>query len=168
MRGVNFYLGDERFVPADHIDSNSNMVRNSLFPFGVGEEKQFFAIDTSFSSPEVCAQNYDKLIPKSFDVALFGIGLDGHIASIFPQSELFDGGIDGIRATKSAVNHLRITVTPPVIESTKNIFLLANGKVKSDILKKIFFGAIPKDIPASLALGGVWLLDEDSARSLPI
>src|SRR6267154_3239116 len=54
---VNFFFGDERYVPDDDPENNSNMVRSALFaPLNI-EESNIFSVDTSLS-PDEAAKNY--------------------------------------------------------------------------------------------------------------
>ena len=165
MNGVIFYLGDERIVPINHIDSNFNMINSSLFANNLDSNCQFISVDVNIRDADESAMEYSRILPTSFDIAIFSIGLDGHIASIFPGSELFEdaAAMVGVVNNKSTP-YSRITISPNVVLSSKKIFLLVKGENKANILKKTLEGGFTTELPATLTLGGVWLLDSSVAR----
>lgn len=126
---VHFYQVDERYVPADHPDSNQKMIRTTLKP------KNFHYFDTSLPIKK-SLQKYSKELPKSFDLTILGIGEDGHTASLFPNTKAL--------TTKSQVAHTttrkfsikdRLTITFPTILKSKNILVLLKNKAK--IIKEL-------------------------------
>src|SRR6185437_2685135 len=84
---VELFLGDERFVPQDHPDSNFRMVRETLLAHGV-RPGAVHPIATDGTLEEGVAR-YDALLrcikaQPLFDLDLLGLGEDGHIASLLP------------------------------------------------------------------------------------
>ncbi|HDL42105.1 MAG TPA: 6-phosphogluconolactonase, partial [Actinobacteria bacterium] len=80
---VTCWLGDERWVPLDHPDSNTAMARRLLTDAtGV----RFVAPDTSLATPRDAAKAYTDVLPPP-GLVLLGIGDDGHTASLFPHTE---------------------------------------------------------------------------------
>ena len=80
---VNIFLVDERNVPTNSELSNSNLLL-SIFP-----KRLVFPFDPVTTE----AKDYWKIIKKrlfqsKFDIVVLGCGEDGHIASIFPDSQL--------------------------------------------------------------------------------
>src|SRR5688572_31162523 len=62
---VYFFFGDERYVPADHSNSNFLMANKALFvPLNVSAE-QIFAVNTSLQ-PSDAASDYEHRIRKHF------------------------------------------------------------------------------------------------------
>ena len=93
-----------------------------------------------------------------FDVTLLGMGPDGHIASLFPgrQQVLLGTGlpedpVDGAKAVTVMVKDSpkppseRVSVTLPVINSSRHIFFLITGGDKQDATSRLVQGA---QIPA--------------------
>jgi 6-phosphogluconolactonase len=86
MTGVSFYFGDERCVLPDHAESNYGMAMQTLFPRGVPVGCTVFRMEADDTDIEMAAQRYADILPDSIDILLLGVGEDGHIASLFPNS----------------------------------------------------------------------------------
>ncbi|HET9253268.1 MAG TPA: 6-phosphogluconolactonase, partial [Candidatus Eisenbacteria bacterium] len=93
-RTIECFLGDERCVVPDHPESNFRMIRRSLLePLGPNAPR-VHRIHGEDSDPEHAAREYETLLRSrfqtpmrtmpSFDLALQGLGADGHTASLFP------------------------------------------------------------------------------------
>jgi 6-phosphogluconolactonase len=74
-----------------------------------------------------------------FDLVLLGVGKDGHIASLFPQSKTLKEKKRWVVPVyeKTAIPPHRITMTLPVINNAKNVWFLVTGTEKRSILKKV-------------------------------
>ena len=120
------YQVDERYVPSDHPDSNYKMITDA----GLNLEHYF---DTSLPIEE-CLTKYEKELPEQFDLTILGIGPDGHIASIFPNTKLPEKNVAHSKTTNFAIED-RLTLTfTPILNSKKILILLKN---KPEILKKL-------------------------------
>jgi 6-phosphogluconolactonase len=120
------------------------------------------------TSREYDALLRSRLVSGGFDVAVLGIGDDGHTASLFP-------GEPGILETKRWViavpsapakkREARLTVTIPVIEAIGSAFLLVAGKGKHEALQRAWStsGSV-SDTPARLLRGIrgslTWIIDK--------
>lgn len=175
---VNFFFSDERYVPADDAQSNSNMIQKCLFDRLKIPAAQIFKIDTRLT-PDDAAKKYIETIeahvkqmPVRFDFMLLGLGSNAHTASLFP----FTCVLADTYATVKAVllqdqNSYRITMTAPMINESKHIAFLVYGNAKAEavyhVLKDI---RNPEKYPAQLihpAEGELqWFLDEDAASLL--
>lgn len=126
-----FYQVDERYVPKNHPDSNQKMIRATLNP------KIFHNFDTSLPVQQAM-KKYKKDLQKlpgwpkkTFDLCILGIGEDGHIASLFPDSKALTSKAKIAHTTtkKFAVKD-RLTITFPIILKSKNILVLLEKKSK--------------------------------------
>ena len=181
---INFFFGDERYVPANDPQSNALMVQNVLFtPLKISEKQIFKIIEAqsiaSLPTPDAAAKKYNETIvthfknkPVRFDLMLLGLGDNSHTASLFPFTPvLFESS-----ATVKAVflkdqNIYRITMTAPMINQSKQIAFLVYGKEKAEAVYHIL-----KDVqdiekyPAQLihpTEGELeWFLDTDAASLL--
>lgn len=161
-KGVRFYFGDERCVPADHPESNYGMVMRSLFRRGVPARCAVFPMDGADPDRDAAARRYDKALPGKMDVLLLGVGEDGHIASLFPGSEaLNETGRRVVPIVGPKLPHERLTITPPVINRAGSIFVLAAGVAKAAVLSNLLAvrGDDALTLPARLVLRATWLLD---------
>jgi 6-phosphogluconolactonase len=162
LKGVRFYFGDERCVPADHPESNYGVVMRSLFQRGVPAGCSIFPMDGADPDRDAAARRYDEALPEKMDVLLLGVGEDGHIASLFPGSEaLHETGRRVVPVVGPKLPRERLTITPPVISRAGSIFVLAAGAAKAAVLSDLLAapGNDALKLPARLALHATWLLD---------
>ncbi|MFC5408139.1 6-phosphogluconolactonase [Larkinella bovis] len=175
---VDFFFGDERYVPADHPDSNALMVKKALFdPLRI-PAANIFTVDTSLP-PDEAARQYTEAIQKRyqavqvrFDLMLLGLGDNSHTASLFPHTPVLHDPSVSVKAVFLAdQNVYRITMTAPLINLAHRLAFLVYGKGKAEAVEAVLNG--PEDIenhPAQLlrkAVGEVhWFLDEPAASAL--
>jgi 6-phosphogluconolactonase len=107
-----------------------------------------------------------------FDVALLGVGPDGHVLSVFPGSATFDRSevVLGVPAPTHVEPHVaRVTLNPAVLGVARTVFVVAQGDAKAEILPDVLHGPRdPRRLPAQLArrAGATWILDRAAARLL--
>ena len=96
-RHVEIFFSDERMVPAGSADSNYRMARETLLDLVAIPQTQVHAVPTALSAEEA-ADSYEATLRRilgptepRIDLALLGMGPDGHTASIFPGSRLLAG-----------------------------------------------------------------------------
>ena len=156
---VDYYLGDERCVPADHEESNSGMVMRDLFGRGMPPGCRFFPMAVD-GDKESRARDYEKILPERLDVLLLSVGEDGHVASLFPGgSALAEDGRRVVPVSGPKAPHDRLTITPNVIRNARAVFLLAQGEQKARLLERVLAGGEARSLPVSLAMDATWLLD---------
>jgi 6-phosphogluconolactonase len=141
---AHWFWGDERFVPHDHPDSNYRMVVDALLSRVAVPAGNIHAIPTTGLSPEEAAVAYEKtlmafygadtLTPTRplFDVTLLGIGEDGHTASLFPGHPALDEVDRWALAVIGAKSEARITLTYPVLDSSRDAVFLVTGASKRE------------------------------------
>jgi len=162
MEGANFYFGDERCVSLDSPLSNYSMAVRTLFSGEKGRLASIFRIEGESISPAEAAKRYEKTLPNTIDILLVTVGDDGHIASIFPNSELpFDQASRVVSTSVRGDPINRITITPLVIAQSENIYVLAPGENKLKILIALLNNRINAlEMPASMVLHGTWFLNK--------
>jgi 6-phosphogluconolactonase len=182
---VELWWGDERCVPPDHADSNFGTARDLLIePLrGAGlDEARVHRIHGELE-PGASARAYeDELLaalgtPPVLDLALQGMGPDGHTASLFPGSPALDETRRWVVAnpvTSPLVPGgaaMRITLTAPAINAARRVRFLAAGPDKAEALAAVLEG--PRDphrYPAQLvdpaATDVAWLVDTAAAARL--
>jgi 6-phosphogluconolactonase len=148
-----FFLGDERWLSADHPDSNGGMARRLLLdPLGIRED-QILLIRTDLEEPSQGAADYEQTIRNyfeanepgaeglpAFDMILLSMGSDGHIASLFAGTEALDENEKMVTTSipprlTPAVD--RVTISLPVINSSRAVMMLVTGDNRQAIARKI-------------------------------
>lgn len=134
------HLVDERYVPADHADSNQRLVRDTLLTHAKIPEANLIFPDTSLPLDE-CVQDYAARVHGLWtaqghltDVCILGMGPDGHITSLFPpvpEHLMDDTRLVAHTTTDHFVIHDRITLTlNPIAACSSHIFLLTGADKK--------------------------------------
>ena len=138
---VTVTLTDERWVPTDTSDSNEGLIRENLLT-GPAALAKFVGLKTLHRSPRAGLEEATvriASISKPFDVALIGMGEDGHIASLFPGSDL---GLDRrgdslcVAVNPVAAPHARVSLTASALLHSRAIFLLITGEPKWAIYRR--------------------------------
>jgi 6-phosphogluconolactonase len=108
-----------------------------------------------------------------FDVMLVGIGEDGHVLSVFPNSPLFEATawVSAVPAPTHIEPHVaRMSLHPRVLEAAGAVIVVAHGAGKAEILAGVLGPERDqRRWPAQLARrpGATWFLDRAAAASLP-
>ncbi len=182
---LDVWWGDERFVPADDDERNEKQARQALLDHVPLDPDRIFAMGASDGpddEPEAAAERYAELLRRraspedhgpvpSFDVLLLGIGPEGHVASVFPESP-------AVHDTRSVVAvrgcpkppPLRVSLTLPSIRAAREVWVIAAGESKAEAAQMALSGAGEVQVPAAGAFGRsrtLWLLDDGAASLLP-
>lgn len=159
LKNVNIFLSDERCVSIKDPRSNFGMMLDSLFKDGIPTGCEVFRIKTESPNGEQSLHHYESDLPDNLELILFSLGDDGHFASIFPQDKTVFGHSNLMsRVSAPYEPQERITVTPKVLGLTKNIYTLAIGQSKRNMLGQLLRS--PNNVleyPARLLLGHTWL-----------
>lgn len=135
-------LADERWVDTYHEASNERLIKET-FQRNKASELEVIGLKENTPTPRAAIKAVDEKLshlPDMLDVAVLGMGTDGHTASWFPYSEGLDealsldaGCVAAISAKRSDVtgpNTDRITLTFTMIEKAELIILMMNGTEK--------------------------------------
>ena len=171
---VDFFFGDERYVPVNHPESNTRMIKETLLlPLKIAENR-IHAIDTSLT-PQLAAEDYQKQLvnyfngkPICFDFILLGLGDNAHTASLFPYTDVLNEKKPKVCAVFiEELNAHRITFTASLINQGYCIAFLVYGKNKAMAVHQVLGDKIDlKRYPAQLIepKNGLeyWFLDQDA------
>ena len=132
-----FWTVDERWVSKDSDDSNQKLV-NSYFS---ESDARILEVEYSALSAEKDAKNYSdkiKQVITIFNTVILGVGEDGHIASLFPETEAINNTDDFYVSNEvDNVTKWRLTATFTLLKEVKNVYLLVTGNNKKEILTTI-------------------------------
>lgn len=140
---IDVFLGDERWVPADHPDSNARMINASLRSQSAGRMACFHPVPTDAETPEEGCRRYAELLqqlcpgdPPTLDLVLLGLGDDGHTASLFPGTAAAANRSDLVTVGEGK-GLARITLTAPVLSASRQVLFLVSGAGKQQALKRL-------------------------------
>lgn len=156
---VTITLADERWVDADHEDSNEKLVREFLLPEGA----HFVSLKNAAETPHEGADEASAAIaalPRPFDVVILGMGDDGHTASFFPHAPELDSALkplhDDVLCTAITppeyAPHPRMTLTLPAILDARRIILHITGAGKQEVYSKACEAGAVADMPIRAVL----------------
>lgn len=144
-KSVHVFFCDERFVP--HMDplSNFRMAKENLFDLLSIPRENIHPIPTDYLEFEISAGSYETELRKffsddgnTFDLAVMGIGKEGHTASLFPNSLALDEEERWVLAVHvNAVPPRRVTLTFPVLNRAGAVYFLVSGTDKAEIMGRI-------------------------------
>lgn len=175
---MRLFFGDERAVPPDHPDNNYGMVNRHLLKHISIDPLRVHRIQSELD-PQQAADAYHTVVkgflPQDaagapvFDLVLLGLGDDGHVASLFPGSELLE--VDDRCAAAGWVEDKkswRISLTLPVINNAEHVWLLVTGEAKNDIVDQVFhYPSVTLPLPVERVRARQeisWFLDDAAAR----
>jgi 6-phosphogluconolactonase len=158
---VHLWLGDERCVPATHEDSSERMIRESLLHSMTGPERPVLHGARGELGPEDAAWLYALELREALgdepvlDLALCGLGEDGHTASLFPGDPVVSAAHVPVVAVRRAPKPPpeRISMTLPVLVRAGHTVLLAAGAGKREMLARVRAG--DETIPAGRLAAGL-------------
>ena len=134
----NIYLWtvDERHVDINDEKSNQRMI-NSIF-----SNSNLNIIEYPYEEdPGHSAKNYTTSVFSKFDkfnAAILGVGEDGHIASLFPDTTALNADEKGfVHNEVNILTRWRVTSTFELLKNVEHVYLLVTGDNKKDIIEKI-------------------------------
>ena len=142
---IDFFWGDERYVPADSSDRNDRAVGLDLLDRVGVDPLRVHAIpasDEKYESLEDAAAAYEELVRSvgsgSFDLVMLGMGPDGHVASLFPGHPQLDvSDRIAVPVTDSPKPPPeRISLTFPALNRTHEVWFLVTGDGKADAVAR--------------------------------
>ena len=178
---------DERNVPYSSPDSTYTSAMDAFMGKVGVPDSQVIKIAEGLSAEQAATVYAGQMmaLPKTVlprtedgypitDMMLLGIGPDGHVASLFPntaQTACKDGSwvLPVTKSPKPPAE--RITMTMPVINASKEVLMVATGESKADIVQRTLEtqtlpGAIPAQLVAPTSGNLTWMVDADACSYL--
>ncbi|WP_407080413.1 6-phosphogluconolactonase [Bradyrhizobium roseum] len=173
---VHWFIGDERFVPANDPLHNMSMARAAFLDRCAPPENihPIPTATTDLTDPDRAAALYQRELQSFygadaidnarplFDLVLMGVGPDGHIASLFPDDPALDETarwVVGVPRANVTPLVPRVTLTLPTLASCCEMLFEVAGTDKRAILTRVFAG---ENLPANRARSTgetFWLVD---------
>ncbi|MCQ4118542.1 6-phosphogluconolactonase [Rhodococcus tibetensis] len=183
-RELDIFWGDERFLPAGDPERNDVQARAALLDHVDVDFDRVHTMPVSdgiyADDPEAAAVAYAQVLGAHaggkqvpvFDVHLLGMGGEGHVNSLFPDTDAVREEHRFVVAVKDSPKPppVRITLTLPAVRHADEVWLVVSGEAKAEAVAAAVAGAPPVEIPASGARGLTatrWLLDSSAASRLP-
>lgn len=152
---VHVVLSDERWVPPSSEDSNEKLVRGHLLR-NFAECANFLPFfDATVDIVDRCVV-LDELMrqgPFPFACCLLGMGEDGHFASLFPDADNLEQGLDidsrdlCLAVTTAASTHRRISLSLAAISRCDEVILLMFGDRKREVFESAL--AVDSKLPVA-------------------
>jgi 6-phosphogluconolactonase len=158
---VDVLFTDERCVPPEHSASNYRMVDEALLS-RLDPLPRIHRMPGESCDPDA----YEVSLRQAFgalrlDIAVLGLGSDGHTASLFPDDPILDERIRWV-VRVDRPDHPRLTLTLPILSNARLALFLVTGEDKRAVLDRLLGG---EDIPASRVAADRVLVLADGAAA---
>jgi 6-phosphogluconolactonase len=171
---VHWFIGDERFVPANDPLNNMAMARG-IFLDRFAPAANIHPIPTDTADASESARRYERELQSFygateldparplFDLVLMGVGPDGHTASLFPDDPALQETrrwVVGVPKAHVEPFVPRVTLTLPVLGSCREMLFEVAGTEKRAVLARL---QADENLPANRARSAgetVWLVDQ--------
>lgn len=167
---VELWWIDERCVPPADGRSNYRVVRESLLDGLARPPGEVHRIRGELE-PEAAAAEYDAALQGvDLDLAVMGIGPDGHTASLFPNAPTLDEAERRAVTAEAGMEPFvtRVTMTVPALAAARTMLYLVTGEAKAEAVGRTFSDGPAPATPASLVRGAetIAVLDRAAAARL--
>jgi 6-phosphogluconolactonase len=180
-RRVEFWWGDERFMPEGDAERNETQAWDALLSHVDVDPALVHAMpaDTGQGAEAAAAAYAETLAVKAgpddgdgvpaFDILMLGVGPDGHVASLFPENParvVVDSSTVAVHDSPKPPP-TRVSLTFPALADARETWFVVSGEDKADAVADALSGT--SDLPASIPKGTertLWLIDEAAAGKL--
>jgi 6-phosphogluconolactonase len=175
-RRVHVLWGDERCVPPDDPRSNYRMAKEALLDRVPIPPDQIHRIRGE-DDPERAAAEYERelralLGDDGLDLALLGMGEDGHTASLFPGQAAVHERARWVMAVPAPDGKLwRVTLTPALLNRSSNVTFVVSGASKAARLQQVLEGPFTPEVQPAQAIHSTqgrltWMVEQAAAARL--
>ena len=131
------YFGDERCLPADHAERNSQMAADAWLARGPVPADHIHVIRAELGAT-TAAQQYAETVSQArpFDMVILGLGEDGHTASLFPGHAFPPGEL--VHAVHDAPKPPpeRVSLSTESLSDSHHVLVLVTGSGKRDAVRQ--------------------------------
>lgn len=181
------FFSDERVVPVGDSRNNYAMARDALLSQVPIPPRQVHPIPTEGTTPADMAVRYESRLRShfaaasansaepTFDLAVMGMGADGHTASLFPGDSALrepERWVMAVQAPEGTEVRDRVTLTLPALTRARHVVFLATGAEKSGTIARVLQPAQKsreEQLPAARVRGlhaTEWLIDAAAATAV--
>jgi 6-phosphogluconolactonase/glucosamine-6-phosphate isomerase/deaminase len=157
---ITIFQVDERVAPDG--DAARNAALLALFPSAA----RLQPMPVTESDLAVAASRYAEQLPTRFDVVHLGLGDDGHTASWPPGDAVIDE-VAPVALCGEYRGHVRMTLTPSVVNAARHRVVLAAGADKAAPLEGWLLGNDTLPIARVRAADTLVVVDRAAAARLP-
>ncbi|MDO4664668.1 MAG: 6-phosphogluconolactonase [Actinomycetaceae bacterium] len=161
---VHLWWADERFVAPSSKDRND--VRALEILAGLIPNVHRIGDSQEFASAEDAAARYSEALKGiRLDIAILGVGSDGHVASVFPNHSSSDNSEQGAMAVYDSPKPppTRVSLTPPQLASIERPYIVALGKSKREALLAALDPQVSATQLPAKRLPATWYVDLECA-----
>jgi 6-phosphogluconolactonase len=177
---VDFWFGDERFVPVDSPDRNAGQATRAMLAHLPVDPDRVHVMppaggefgDDADAAAAAYADEVRRHGSGEFDLVMLGVGGNGHVASLmpgYPQLDVEDAIAVVVRESPKPPP-TRMTLTFPALEGTRQVWFVVAGQDKAEMVARALDpGTDFHDVPAARPKGRertLWFLDEGAASKL--
>jgi 6-phosphogluconolactonase len=157
---VTISLVDERWVDAEHPDSNARMVNETLLQ-NRGRQAQLIAMKTCHEDAEQAVPQLHVLLRDTIlplDLVILGMGLDGHTASWLPGAAGLGSALDENNQVLVCALHpehgkyARMSLTRNAVIGARHRFLYIRGTDKRTVLNQALLPGSTHALPVRAVL----------------
>ena len=144
---VQIFFGDERDVPQDHVENNYRLVTKTLLDHVPIPLAHVHPMPADCRDLAAAADQYENLIRRLvpsendlpvFDMILLGMGVDGHTASLFPDTPaLAEERRLVVAQYVPVIGRNRMTFTFPLINNARHVVFFITGPDKAQIVQQV-------------------------------
>lgn len=181
-----FFFSDERAVGPDHPESNYRVAREHLLePLAISAHR-IHRIQGEAKNLDLEADRYANVLREhvavnaadlpQFDMIILGLGTDGHIASLFPETKVLNETTRWVAPTLVAkLCAWRVTFTFPVLNAALHLAVLTTGEQKAQVVAEVVTNQAnapstsPYPVRSLKPVNGIdWYLDTAAAAKIVI
>jgi 6-phosphogluconolactonase len=179
---IELFWVDERCVSPSSPDSNYKLAADTFLKVVPIPENNIHRISGEKEDYGPAIQEYNDVLKKvfklkqgqlpEFDLMILGMGSDGHIGSLLPNSyALFDTEDLVSVVYQMGEGHNRITLTHPVMCAAQQLIIMVGGAEKAEIVRDVLIGT-PDEVKYPVHTlwpildKVIWLIDRQAAKYL--
>lgn len=174
---ADFFWGDERAVPPAHPDSNYAAAWTLWLEAAKVPPGRIHRMEAEAGDASGAAAAYADLMvrllgsPPRLDIALLGVGPDGHVCSLFPRHPLLGEQTRWVAALDDSPKPppRRLTLTLPTLEAAELVVVAALGESKAAPIRAALEeprSQLPVALVTRRSRRVLFLLDEPAASLL--